>query len=71
MLEKNFSKDQQRQPDSSNEKRHRVRFAQVLEEIARVLPEASMSTMETEKLGQLCAGKEKRHAAFEAGHDTL
>jgi hypothetical protein len=30
-----------------------------------------MSAVETEKLRQLCAGKEKRHAGFEAGHDTL
>src|SRR4030095_10001827 len=43
----------------------------MLEEETRVLPETSMSAVETEKLRQLCAGKEKRHAGFEAGHDTL
>src|SRR4029453_18541446 len=43
----------------------------MLEEETRVLPETSMSAMETEKLGELSAGKEKRHAGFEAGHNTL
>ena len=43
----------------------------MLEEKTRVLPETSMSAVETEKLGQLSAGKEKRHAGFEAGHNTL
>ena len=30
-----------------------------------------MSAVKTEKLRQLGAGKEKRHAAFESGHDTF
>src|SRR4029453_247559 len=43
----------------------------MLEEETGVFPEASMSTMETEELRQLCAGKKKRYAAFKAGHDTF
>ena len=43
----------------------------MLEEETRVLPKASVSTMKSEKLWQLRAGKEKRHAALEAGHNTL
>ena len=42
-----------------------------LKKKARVLPEASMRAVKTEKLRQLRAGKEKRHATFEAGHNTL
>src|SRR4029077_13156901 len=71
VVEKNFSNNEERQRDSSNEKRHRVRFIQMLEEEARVFPKASVSAMKTEKLWQLRAGKEKCHSAFEAGHDTL
>src|SRR5439155_5393035 len=71
MFEKDFPKNEQRERDSSNQKRRRVRFIQALEEEARVFPKASVSTMKTEKLWQLRAGQEKRHAAFEAGHDTL
>ena len=71
VLEKNFSNNEERQRDSSNDNLHRVCFTQVLEKETRIFPEASVSAMKTEKLGQLCAGKKKRHAAFEAGHDTL
>ena len=71
MLEKNFSNDEERQRDSSNQKRDRVRFAEVLEEEARVSPKAPMCAMKTEQLRQLCAGKEKRYAALESGHDAL
>src|SRR6266851_1032989 len=71
VLEKDFSKNEQRQRACSNQKGHRVRFVQVLEKVARVSPKTAMSTMKTEKLWQLRAGKEKRHAAFESGHNTL
>ncbi len=71
MFEKNFPKKQYRQRAYPNQKRHRVGFIEVLEEMACVSPKTAVSAMKTEKLGQLCAGKKKRHAAFEAGHDTL
>src|SRR4030095_12936284 len=71
VFKENFAKHEQSQRDSSDEKRHRVGFVQVFEEIARVLPEASMRAVETEDLRQLCAGEEKCYAAFEAGHNAL
>ena len=71
MFEKNFPKDKQRERNASDENGHRVGFIQVLQEKARVFPEASMRAVKTEELWQLCAGKKKCHAGFEAGHDTF
>src|SRR5262249_59024527 len=71
MFEKNFSKDEKSERYSSNQKGHQICFVQVLEKVGCVSPKAAMSAMKTEKLRQLRAGKEERHAAFESSHNTL
>src|SRR5205823_14946438 len=71
VLEENPPKYEHRQRDASNHERYGIRVAQVLEEMAAVLPEIAVCTVDAEQLGQLRAGEEKRHATLEPGHHAL
>src|SRR5438552_79735 len=71
VFEEDFSKNKQRQRDSSNEKRHRACLVQMLEEETGVPPKTSVRAVKSEKLRQLRAGQKKRDAGFESGHDTF